>query len=134
MPGVPCRSLGCRLGQAIKKGSKIVKKKFIRYAVFAIILLEVFSLLFNKSQFYTLWLYDLLVQLSSVIFVLILFFRPVKLEICTRKKIAYKSLGLYYLLGLFSVVFQIGSTYNTVANIILLSIAGVLILLSLKNE
>ena len=129
MPGVPCRSLGCR----VQKTIKIVKKKFIRYGVFAIVLLEVFSLLFNKSDFYTLWLYDLLVQLTSVIFVLILLFRPVKLELCTRKKLAYKSIGLYYLLGMASIVFQIGETYNTIASSILLSIAGVLILLSLKK-
>ena len=130
MPGVPCRSLGCRVRNVTKK----VKKKFVRYAVFAIILLEVFSLLFNKSSFYTLWLYDLLIQLTSVIFVLVLLLRPVKLELCSRKKLAYKIMGLYYLLGMFSIIFKIGASYNTVANALLLSTAGILILISLKNE
>jgi hypothetical protein len=130
MPAVPCRSLGCRVSNVTKK----LKKKFVRYAVFAIILLEVFSLLFNKSSFYTLWLYDLLVQLTSVIFVLVLLLRPIKLELCSRKKLAYKVMGLYYLFGMFSIIFKIGASYNTLANTLLLSTAGILILISLKNE
>lgn len=134
MPAVPCRSLGCRLGQAIKKGSKIVKKKFIRYAVFVIILLEVSSLLFNKSEFYTLWLYDFLVQFTSFIFIGVLLLRPVKLELCSRKKIAFKVMGLYYLFGIFAMTFKIGESYNNIANTLLLSTAGILILLSLRNE
>ena len=134
MPAVPCRTLGCRVKQIIVKTSKKVSNKFVRYGVFAIILIELFSLLFNKSDFYTLWLYDLLVQLTSFIFIGVLLLRPIKLKLCSRKKIAFKVMGLYYLLGMFAITFKIGETYNTIANTILLSSAGILILLSLRNE
>ena len=134
MPAVPCRSLGCRISNVINKTTKTAKKKFVRYGVFAIILLELFSLLFNKSEFYTLWLYDLLVQVSSLIFIGVLLLRPVKLDLCTRKKLAFKVMGLYYLLGMFSIVFKIGSEYNVIANLLLLSTALILILISLKHE
>lgn len=131
MPAVPPRSLGGRLKQV----TKTVKRKFLRYSIFSIVLLEIISVLLLIFNAYSIYIYDSLVQLTSLLFILAALYRPEKDRFCLRKRIAYKLLVFYYSYGFISVLFKINkSDYVYYCSIALLSIAVFLILKSLKNE
>lgn len=131
MPAVPPRSLGGRLKQI----TKTVKQKYLRYSIFAIVVLEMISILMLTLDIYSVYVYDTFVQLTCLLFVLQAFYRPFKDRYCLRKRIAYRLLMLYYSFGMFSVIFKVNiNEYINVCSLGLLGVSAVLILKSLRNE
>ena len=138
MPIVPCRSLTCRVANvtnSVKKKVKDLRKKFVRFGVFAIILLEGFSLILALTNNYTIFIYDFLVQFNSLLFISILLYRPSKLVLCCRKKLAYNLLSLHYLIGVLAVTFKTeANEYYSIIGLALLSVSAILIYISLRHE
>ena len=119
-----CRGLFCRATKAIKK----TPKHIYRYGIFAIILMDLASLLMKYLDVYSITTYVLLTQLSCAILVFNSSYVNRPKRFCIRKRIAFSTLGIYYLIGSVSVLFGFDNDiYNYIVSpLILLSVAVIL--------
>ena len=131
MPVVPPRSLGGRFKPTTKK----LKKSFVRYGIFAFVLIDLFSLTLFVLGFFAETIYDFIVQLNIFILLFVLRFRPEKLILCKRKKMAYTLLIINYIIGMIAVTFEMSKhDYYPLVGFSLLGLSAVLILVSLKKN
>lgn len=119
-----CKTAICRIQNAIKKSPKHIYK----YGIFAVILMDLISLGMKYFGVYSVFAYVLLTQLACAILVFNSSYTNRPKKYCRRKRIAFKTLGIYYLIGAISVIFCFDNDiYNYIVSpIILLAVAYIL--------
>lgn len=119
-----CRGIICRATKAIKKAPKHI----YRYGIFVVILIDLASIIMKCFNVYSVSTYVLLTQLACAILVFNSSYINRPKKYCVRKRIAFKTLGGYYLIGAFSVLFCINNDiYNYIVSpIILLAVSYIL--------
>ena len=75
-------------------------KHFFRYSVFAVLLMEVLSLLMSGLKNYSTYWYPLLTQITLFALCFPMFSMANRLRLCLRKKLAFGLLSLSYFLGI----------------------------------
>ena len=143
MATLPICSL-CKIPEKIRVSLEKEKKIFLVFSIFIVLIFEWFSIYYvsthdqSKQIIYDVYLmfwYPLLTQLSMFIIFFSLFLWKERLHFCFRKSATTFYMSLYYLFGVFSVLFCVSSSfyYETVTTGSL-SIARFLFLVSLwKN-
>lgn len=123
---------GGRIGKFINKK---IKPKLYRYGIFAVVCLEILSIILKQYDLYSVKVYCILTQMVCALLVLNNNYNVKPKKLCTRKKWAYNMLFLYYLIGVFSLATGITyDFYSDIVNYILLFVSFILIILSFKDE
>lgn len=143
MASLPPCSL-CRLSENIRPYFENNKKTILIYSIFAILLIEWFSmgyqyivpqtpnLVYDRYLFF--W-YPLLSQLSLFVLFFSLYLWKEKLHFCFRKSATTFYLSLYYLLGVVGVLFCIqANLYYTIISIGSIAIATLIFIVSFFKQ
>jgi len=135
MPKLPCQTTGlCRVQELLQ----FAKKKTIRYGIFAVLLLEVFSLFIyssvNEVDYANFWYPNLANITISLLIYKNICDRSV-LKYCQRTIIALKCLLIYFIIGALTSFFPfLNWFYDYFINYLLLGCVGILLLLSFKRK
>lgn len=134
MPAVPeealCKSVGCRIKKVIRK----TPSALYRYGIFAVILIDLASLIMKYLDVYSVSTYVLLTQLVCFLLIFNCGYENRPKRYCLRKRIAFKTLGLYYLIGAISVAFCFDNDiYNYIVSPIILLAVGYILYIT-RNE
>jgi len=134
----------CRLSEGIRSYFENNKKTILVYSVFAVILIEWFSmiyqyivpqtpnLVYNRYLFF--W-YPLLTQLALFVLFFSLWLWKDRLHFCFRKSAATFYLACYYMLGIISVVFCIqANLYYSIVTYGTLGLATLIFIVSFFKE
>lgn len=123
-------------GKFLKRIVNDYKKNFFRYGVFGLLILEVLSVqIVNVGDYASFW-YPLLTQIALFIMVFPQWALGNIFKYCTRKKIAFGFLSIYYLTGIIYLTLGLtDSVYYTIISSVALVGAGICALLTIfKNE
>lgn len=118
MASVPICSL-CKAPKIVNEYLQERKKPFLVYSIFAVLLIEFFTTIFNwfyestitQYDKYLMFYYPLLTQLSLFIIFFSIFLWKDRLHFCDRKNGAIFYLSLYYLFGVISILFCFSSDF-----------------------
>lgn len=143
MASLPPCSL-CRLSEGIRPYFENNKKLILVYSIFAILIIEWFSLFYQKivpqtpnlvyDRYLFFW-YPLLTQLALFVLFFSLYLWKERLHFCFRKSATTFYLSLYYLLGVFGVLFCIqANLYYTIISITSIGIATLIFIVSFFKE
>jgi len=116
MASVPKCGL-CRFTQPLEGYLNNKKKNFLIYSIFVILLVEIFSSVFNlfyvptTYDLYASYIYPLLTQLVLFLLFTCVFMWREKLRFCLRKATAVMYLSIYYLFGFISLLFCFTATF-----------------------
>ena len=114
---------------------KEIDKKLYRYGIVVVLLLELLSVGLKAIDLYSVYTYILITQLACAILVYNNLYANKAKKLCVRKRIAFKILLSYYLIGGFCLVFSISNYfYDYIVNPLLLGSALLLILYTIRNE
>lgn len=123
---------GGRIKKIVKKH---IKPKLYRYGVFIVICLEIISLLLKHFDLYSVKLYCILTHFVCALLIYNNNYSIKPKKLCVRKKWAYNTMFIYYLIGVFSLVLGVSyGFYSQIVNFVLLFISFILLYLSLKDE
>lgn len=117
--------------------SNIVNSKFVIdgirvISIFLILFIELLSFILRENESYFSFYYPMLNQLGFFILVFALSFDDRIIKLCPRRKIAIRSLSMYYLFSFFAIIFQISNlVYTLIVVYGLIIVSFVLLLLSL---
>lgn len=143
MASLPPCSL-CRLSEGIRPYFENNKKLILVYSIFAILIIEWFSLFYQKivpqtpnlvyDRYLFFW-YPLLTQLALFVLFFSLYLWKERLHFCFRKSATTFYLSLYYLLGVFGVLFCIqANLYYTIISITSIGLATLIFIVSFFKE
>ena len=125
-----CKSVACRIKKTINKSPKHI----YRYGIFAVILMDLASLLMKYLGCYSVTMYVLMTQLACAILVFNCSYVHRPKKYCSRKRIAFKTLGAYYSIGFLSVLFCLDNDfYNYIVSPIILISVGYILYIT-RNE
>lgn len=144
MAALPPCSL-CRTPEKVRTYFETNKKPFLTYSIFILLVLEWFSLGYQKTfpqtpnmvyDRYLFFWYPLLTQLGFFVVCFSLFLWKDRFHFCYRKSAVVFYLSCYYLLGFLGVLFCFSaSIYYTIVSYSSLFIASFLFIVSLyKNR
>jgi hypothetical protein len=143
MASLPPCSL-CRLSEGIRPYFENNKKTILVYSVFAVILIEWFSMIYQYivpqtpnlvyDRYLFFW-YPLLSQLALFVLFFSLYLWKERLHFCFRKSAATFYLALYYLLGVFGVLFCIqANLYYTIISVASIGLATLIFIVSFLKQ
>jgi len=137
MASVPKCGL-CRVTEPIEKFFENKKQNFLIYSVFVVLLVEIFSNIFNYFyvptciDLYASKIYPALTQLVLFLVFASVFLWRERLRFCLRKATAVMYLSIYYFFGFISLLFCFtASFYINVVNFTLLGLALLLFVQSI---
>ena len=85
--------------KVLKRLANSYKKHFFRYGVFTLLLIELLSIKMVNLDNYTSYWYPLMTQIALFIMVFPQWVLGNAFKYCTRKKLVFMCLSLYYLFG-----------------------------------
>ena len=123
-------------GKFLKKLASNYKKHFFKYGVFGLLIIEVLSTSMVYWDEYTLFWYPLLTQIALFIMAFPQWALGNIFKYCTRKRIAFGFLSIYYLTGIIYLTLGLtDSVYYDIISGVSLVGAGICALLTIfKNE
>jgi hypothetical protein len=143
MASLPPCSL-CRLSEVIRPYFENNKKMILVYSIFAVIIIEWFSMIYQYNvpqtanlvyDRYLFFWYPLLSQLALFVLFFSLYLWKERLHFCFRKSATTFYLALYYLLGVFGVLFCIqANLYYTIISITSIGLATLLFIVSFFKQ
>lgn len=134
----------CRLSEGIRPYFETNKKTFLIYSIFVVILIEWFSMVYQYivpqtpnlvyDRYLFFW-YPLLSQLALFVLFFSLYLWKERLHFCFRKSATTFYLSLYYLLGVFGVLFCIqANLYYTIISITSIGLATLIFIVSFFKQ
>lgn len=143
MASLPPCSL-CRLSEGIRPYFENNKKTILVYSVFAVILIEWFSMIYQYivpqtpnlvyDRYLFFW-YPLLTQLALFVLFFSLYLWKERLHFCFRKSAATFYLALYYLLGVIGVLFCIqANLYYMIISVASIGLATLIFIVSFFKQ
>ena len=123
-------------GKFLKRLTNDYKKNFFRYGVFGLLILEILSIQMTYIENYTYFWYPLLTQIALFIMVFPQWVLGGVFKYCTRKRIAFCFLSIYYFTGIIYLVLGLTDNvyYDIISSISIVG-AGICALLTIfKNE
>jgi len=143
MPANPKGSLGncttCRMiASAVKKTANNLRKNFLVYSIFYVLLLEIASIFIVQSvseERYNNFYYPLINNIDFAVLFFNLFFYRNHLKFCLRKNIAVFSMAIYFVFNAYAVFFKLQQIfYYSAITYFLLGIVAVTLVLSLIKK
>ena len=124
----------CRLAKAVNEK---IKKNSKLYAFFAVIIIELFSIVVQDHVTkikYQEFVYPLLTQIVLFVLLVAINYHSEKLRFCKRQKLIVIFLAIYYFMNILFLVFPIcWSNYSGMVNHSILSVIGLLFIATWRN-